>query len=513
MRARPRRRLRFLIATAPVVLSLLVLPVAGSSAAPRVRGPFQLSAGVKLWRIRYRAPYQVRVLRIDPTQATIDVYPAANEFGTITRVSDQAVANGAIAATNGDFGTFKRRPTHPSLIDAVLRTTGLARGEAFSVSANGRRAWARTPRQVIDATAGGSTFKIWRINAGPARRKETVGFTEVGGSLEHPVADMCAARLVPSGGYHWSNATHSGIARSYTVDRQPDPCRFHRIGFGSGSDPGTVILQARRSCPCANHLLSMSVGDPVDLTWKTKGRPGTTDQVGGQPELVRHGVNVAPGPDTPGYFYDANPRTGIGITQGCTDRDAGTPCYVYLITVDGRRRGWSKGMTLTRFAQEFLHQSPPAYDAFNLDGGGASEMWVSTTNRDYCEMHPPAGGCTVNRPSDGHERAAITSIQVLAGVGTDPGEPDLSGGGMPVPVAVAATDPVDPAIWARLIASDPGSTGGLVDAIARGALGPVPADAMFDRILDAHRRTAFDGGRGRRPARVSRRTRPGTTLP
>jgi hypothetical protein len=103
----------------------------------------------------------------------------------------------------------------------------------------------------------------------------------------------------------------------------------------------------------------------------------------------------------------------------------------------------------------------------------------------------------VNRPSDGHERGSITSIQVLAGAGTDPGEPDLGGGRMPVPAAVGATDPVDPSIWARLIASDPASTGGLIDAIARGGLGPVPVDATFDRMLDAYRRTSPAGRPGR----------------
>jgi exopolysaccharide biosynthesis protein len=78
-------------------------------------------------------------------------------------------------------------------------------------------------------------------------------------------------------------------------------------------------------------------------------------------------------------------------------------------------------MTLTRFALEFLRQSPPAYYAFNLDGGGASEMWVSTESSAYCQIHPPAGGCTVNKPSDGHERSAISTLQVLAG--PDPDEP------------------------------------------------------------------------------------------
>lgn len=458
-----------------------------ASAAPRVHGPFQLEPGVKLWRIRYPVPYQVQVLRIDPTQATIDVYPAADQFGTITHISDQAVANGAIAAVNGDFGTFKDRPTHASLIDANLRTSGLARGDGFSVSTNGRRAWARTPIGSIRATTGGTSFKVWRANAGTARRKEIVGFTKVGGSLEHPVRDMCGARLVPSGGYRWSNTAHAGIARTYSVDKQPEPCPYRRLGFGHAADPGTVVLQARRTCNCANPILALSVGDSIDLTWKTKGRPGTTDQVGGQPLLLRHGENVAPGPDTSGsYFYDRNPRTGIGITQGCTDRDVGTPCYVYLITVDGRQQGWSLGMTLPRLAQEFLHQNPPAYDAFNLDGGGASEMWVSQRSSDYCETHPPAGGCTVNRPSDGHERAAITTIQVLPGA--DPGEPVLTGSGSPIAGAIISAEPVDPVAWAREIAMDPGSTGGLFDALAQGGIGPAPTGSVFQRTLATYRR-------------------------
>jgi hypothetical protein len=487
------RRTRPAAAIALALLAALVAPAPRASAGRHVHGPYQLAEGVKLWRIRYSAPYQVRVLRIDPTLATIDVYPAAEEFGSVTRVSEQAVANGAIAAVNGDFGTFKHRPTHPSLIDAALRTSGLARGEGFSVSANGRRAWARRPDGSIDATAGRTTFKVWRLNASAARRKEIVAFSKVGGSIERPATDMCGARLVPDGGYRWSNATHAGIARTYAVEKQPEPCRYRRLGFGSGAGPGTMILQARRTCNCANRIVSMTVGDSVDLSWKTKGRPGTTDQIGGQPLLVREGHNVAPGPNTSGsYFYDRNPRTGVGITEGCTDRDVGTSCFVYFITVDGRQQGWSRGMTLTRFAQEFLHQSPPAYFAFNLDGGGASEMWVSDRSPTYCEMHPPAGGCTVNRPSDGHERGTITTLQVLTGA--DPGEPDLTGGAAPVGAApVAPGQPIDLAAWARSISTDPGSTGGLFDAISRGGIGPVPADPVFGRMLATYRRALASG--------------------
>lgn len=423
MDLRRRARRRSAVAAVLVVMSLMapLAPAAPAGAKPTVHGPYQLAPGVKLWRLRYRTPHQVRVLRIDPTQATIDVAAGAEQFGSISRVSEQAVANGALAAINGDFGTLKGEPTHPSMIDAVLRTSGLQLGSIFSVAAGGGRAWAKQSPLSIEASAPGHVFKVWRVNAGDAKHHRVVAWTVVGGDVEHPVTDMCAARLVPAGPYRWSDGANSGVARSYTVEEQPDPCVFGRMTFDPGGDPGAVILQGPRDCTCAKRIKELEVGDAVDLAWSTKARPSTTDVIGGQPQLVRAGKNVAPGTGHPGYFYNENPRTGVGITRGCTDADLATKCYVYFITVDGRQQAWSRGMTLTRFADEFLAQSPPAYYAFNLDGGGATEMWVNTESGDYCQLHPPAGGCTVNRPSDGQERSAITTLQVLPG--PDPGEP------------------------------------------------------------------------------------------
>ena len=45
-----------------------------------------------------------------------------------------------------------------------------------------------------------------------------------------------------------------------------------------------------------------------------------------------------------------------------------------LVTVDGRRPGWSAGMTLPEAAR--LMRSLGARDALNLDGGGSSTMTV-----------------------------------------------------------------------------------------------------------------------------------------
>ena len=58
------------------------------------------------------------------------------------------------------------------------------------------------------------------------------------------------------------------------------------------------------------------------------------------------------------------PRTGIGIIS---------PNHFVFIVVDGRSTGYSRGVSLTEFTQIF--QSLGCTDAYNLDGGGSSEMY------------------------------------------------------------------------------------------------------------------------------------------
>ena len=87
--------------------------------------------------------------------------------------------------------------------------------------------------------------------------------------------------------------------------------------------------------------------------------------------LVDNGKNVAPGPDAgPSYFFGRNPRTGIGINAGCADTDPLTQCKVFFVTVDGRQPGWSIGMNLVQFAQEFINLG--AKYAINLE----SQVWA-----------------------------------------------------------------------------------------------------------------------------------------
>ena len=59
----------------------------------------------------------------------------------------------------------------------------------------------------------------------------------------------------------------------------------------------------------------------------------------------------------------SQPRTGIGIIS---------PNHFVFVVVDGRNTGYSKGVTMTQFAQIFKDLG--CTTAYNMDGGGSSEM-------------------------------------------------------------------------------------------------------------------------------------------
>jgi hypothetical protein len=112
--------------------------------------------------------------------------------------------------------------------------------------------------------------------------------------------------------------------------------------------------------------------------------------VGGGPSLVRAGrarVRAAAEGFTP-IFAARNPRTLAGV------RPNG---QVLLVTIDGRNRRWSVGVTLWQAAR--VMRALGARNALNLDGGGSTTMVV--------------GRRVVNRPSDGAPRRVSDALLVL----------------------------------------------------------------------------------------------------
>jgi hypothetical protein len=285
-----------------------------------------------------------------------------------------------------------------------------------------------------------TSFPIDHWNSGAPTWGEISAFSAVGGTVERPPTDACSARLMPVSVPSWSSKTKSSIARSYTVNQ---------VACGVPSMPlnGGVVVSSRNGGSAAPRIRNLVVGSTVSVSWSL-GWPDVMDSIGGRPMLLQAGHVVAP--TGCGYLCERQPRTGVGITADGK---------LLIVTVDGRQPGWSLGYTLVQFANEMRREG--AVTALNLDGGGSTTMVVK--------------GVKVNRPTDpSGERYVTSALLVLPG--KDPGEPVFTTPHAPYQPAggAAATFQVSKAAarasW-RAARRDPGSTGGLLDAIANGSLG------------------------------------------
>ncbi len=115
--------------------------------------------------------------------------------------------------------------------------------------------------------------------------------------------------------------------------------------------------------------------------------------VSGAPRLLEGGQISA---DATGRSdaLQRHPRTAAGIKGN----------KLYMVTVDGRRPGYSDGMTLPEMAEFLLEQG--VEDAINLDGGGSTTM--------VARRQGDAAAKLVNIPSDGRERYVGNSIQLVS---------------------------------------------------------------------------------------------------
>jgi Phosphodiester glycosidase len=425
-------------------LSFVVASLLGSSspfvqpawAANATTWKYRVGHGIHLARVRFPdTPNEVRVTRVATSEGSrIDLSPAKTAFPMYGKTSATAANTpGAVLGVNGDFGN-DGAPTHVTMIDGELWTSGIAKGHAFGVSDNGRNAFAGMPHLDMKLTkvSGARLLGVTGWNVHAPTQEHINGYTRRGGTV-YPVPGVsgasgsdpnyCEARLVPEAGYDyaWSGSQETWITRRYIVDEQPEPCSGERLSLGT--DPDAIVLSAPASSTNAQKILSLTHGDSVKMWWSFTGWPGVTDVVGGSQQLVDGGRNVAPRDHSGApHILDFNPRTAIGVTLGCVDGDASTDCAIYLITVDGRTAssGWSLGMKLPPLAKRFIHHD--VWEAVNLDGGGSTTLWAKRTSRAPCVSYPSTGGCLANRPSDsGGERSVSEALTVLST--NDPGTP------------------------------------------------------------------------------------------
>ncbi len=116
---------------------------------------------------------------------------------------------------------------------------------------------------------------------------------------------------------------------------------------------------------------TFKIYDETSTTAETLMKEGVTQTLSFGPVLVENSLAVADFGETAidtnlgnRSIDGSNPRTGVGIISANH--------YVFVV-VDGRSKGYSKGMTLTEFARIF--EELGCTDAYNLDGGGSSTMY------------------------------------------------------------------------------------------------------------------------------------------
>lgn len=421
------------------------LPVVGPALRPAATR--SVAPGITYTRLREPAgPWIVHVLRVDlPGAPTLDVTTAAARMGRYARTSVMGSTRGAVAAVNGDFSVAPGRPLHTFARDGTLMAAGLQNGANFGISQDELSRYVSNDRLSVSGRnlTTGTSFEVSDWNRGDPARDEVAAFTRYGGQAERPPDTGCAVRLRPDGGPRWGDAGE-GVRRDYVVEAArcaADPMWVQ---------PRTVVLASRRWGIGGDVLETMDRGQRVRLTWSL-GWAGIMDSIGGMPLVVKDGRNAAT--MCASSFCRRNPRTAMAVT------DDGA---LLLVVVDGRKRS-SVGMTLPQLGRYLVGLG--ALHAINLDGGGSSTMWIR-------------GDGVVNDPSDGTgERPVSNAVLVLDGPDVDEpipgsplGSPDLAGAGATGFLAVDSAT-VDAARATRLASIDPGSTGGLADAMLAGDLG------------------------------------------
>ena len=126
-RSRPAIPLR--AAAAVVLLAAICAGFASRGSAAGAKGRYtvktiKVAKGVQLLEVHdSKGPNRIRVIRMDPKVATLDVGDAGPTWPAYAPTSSIARAHHAVAAINGDFAK-DGHPWHPYMEDGMPGTTG-----------------------------------------------------------------------------------------------------------------------------------------------------------------------------------------------------------------------------------------------------------------------------------------------------------------------------------------------------------------------------------------------------
>jgi len=393
-------------------VALLVVVLAGAAQAARAaaelplgprslderRSSAQLTPTVRWIRIvREGGPWRVNVLRIAPG-ASLVVAPAGDSVGVRSRPSTIASRLAGVAAVNGGYFAADGNPVGVLAGAGALLSEPVGGRSALTLGAERPRVTAL--RFAGAVTVGDETRLLDGVNRRPGVVPACGGR---GGDRPTERPDAAATCTDPSElvllTADWG--MRAPAAGSYLQAREG---AVTALGRRAVPENGFVLAATGAAARYLRRTAAVGTGVEQDLELDGPRGPlsgGPLEGiVGGGPRLLARGrirVRAAAegfAPLSAPWFYGSfvatrNPRTLAGVQEDGT---------LLLATVDGRRAGWSAGVTLPEAAR--VMRALGARDALNLDGGGSSAMTVR--------------GKVVSRPSDATgERAVSDALVVL----------------------------------------------------------------------------------------------------
>ena len=301
---------------------------------------------------------------------------AATGRERVTSMQRRAEASATVAGVNGDLFTWADGIPSSGLIqDGVLRTTPHPKRSMLGVDVGGNL---RVDRISMLGTWQGS---------GPRRPIHLVN---------RPPGPNGTTLYTPS--YGPTTPTGNGVFEAVLSPFPSATPNADLVGFvsenrrgGTPIPPGGAVLVARGT---QAQRMAVEAVTADTITVRLVLRPEWRDvpeALGGGPELIRQGRPIfRPAEDFGTYHLNRrHPRTAVG------QRSDGR---IVMLVVDGRRPGYSSGMTNFELAQTMARLGVVTASA--LDAGGSSTMAF--------------GGQLLSRPSDtGGERLVSEALLVM----------------------------------------------------------------------------------------------------
>lgn len=410
---------------AAVALFLLVLLGAGvppAGAAQRVPGGFRkvarstLARGIDYLRVGRGDAAVAHVARISASAPVVlrTVVSRNRIAGRLETTSSMCRRVRCLIAVNGDFFSSGTPVGGVIALGRMLRSPNRRRPQ-IAIDADGRLAvGALRWRGTVTSTDLGE-LELDGVNV-PRRRDQIILYTRsFGRSTRTRGGVELGLRLVPGGGSVRLGQT--SVLRLYRVTRGRGNLTIPPRGAVlAGHGRGALALMAlwRR--------VRAGKASP-DLLLRLESSEDVLESLAGKGVLLRDGrIRVRRGGSA--FARGTHPRTVVGWNPKGD---------VWLVAIDGRRPGYSRGMSLRGAA--VLLRRLGATEAVNLDGGGSTTFVVK--------------GRVVNKPSGGRERPVANALVVVRETlapAPRPGEPprlaapppEASGGPAPPPATLAA---------------------------------------------------------------------------